>query len=336
MAKTKQGAVTPEVMPAVLPEEQLTVGDGQTILTFINGLVPFFRAATQLEEAARDKLAKARLFTLPQPGDIDGDAKLQTFIRECSADKKKVEQHWIITSVIFQFQRKLVGARDRVIGDAKKDSRAGYLTEAAEIAQRLHNTFVEDARRRAAVEQQKREAEAAAKAAAERAAETAKLEAEAAEKELASADLSAREQRFVELVHQGQLPTAAARACGYAEPEKQGARLMTLTKILDAINAKHEAAILRQQATAVKEAPLDVQVENVRPDYTRVGVDRSTKSAELLNERLLIEAVLGGQHGIPTDILTVNTTKLNQYARDLGTVINRWPGVRLKTTTKTV
>jgi hypothetical protein len=333
MAK-RQATSEAEVLPA-LPEQQLAATDGQTILGFLNGLVPFFREATRLEAAAKDKLAKARLMTLPKAGDIEGDAALQTFIRECSADKKAAEQHWIITSVIFQFQRKLVGARDRVIGDGKGNARAGYLTEAADLAQRLHNTFVEDARRRAAVEQQKREAEAKAKAEAEQAAEAARLEAEAAERELASAGLSDRERRFVDLVYGGTVPAVAAKTVGYKNAD-QGERLMDTPKIIDALKAKQEAALLRQQAEAVKETPINVQVEDVRPDYTRVGTDRSTHAGEVTDERLLIEAILGGKHGIPTDLLMVNPTKLNEYARSLHELINRWPGVRYKKTTKTV
>jgi hypothetical protein len=45
-------------------------------------------------------------------------------------------------------------------------------------------------------------------------------------------------------------------------------------------------------------------------------------------------AVIGGKHGIPPDVLMVNQARLNDYARDLGDVINRWPGVRFDSDTK--
>lgn len=315
----------PEILPA-LPEQQLTAGDGQTILSFLGGLVPFFREAQTLEASAREKLAKARLFTLPQPGDIDGDATLQAFIKECSADKKTVESHWSITSTFSQMHKKLVAGRQRAVT---------MLEEAGGTAQRLHNTFVEDARRRAAEEQRRREEAERRRQEEARQQELARLEAEALEKEAASADLSDRERSFVDLVFAGRTPSVAAKAVGY-KPADQGERLMAMPKIQRALDAKREAELLRQQATAVKETPLDVQVDQVKPEYTKAGTDRTTYAAELVNERLLIEAVLGGQHGIPSDVLTINQVALNRYARDLREVLNRWPGVRLKKTTKTI
>lgn len=335
MAKQKALPADVEVLPA-LPEQALTESDGKTILGFLTSIVPFFKEARRLEEAAKDRLARARTLTLPHPGDVDGDGRLQVFIREASAEIKEVEKHWTITSVVFQFQRKLVAARDRVIGEGGKNASAGYLVEAKNTAQQLHNTFTEDARRRAAEEQERLRKEEEARQAELRRQELERLENEALVAEAASKELSARELKFVENVARGVSPADAATLAQFKDPKHYGEKLLALPKIKAAIKGIADAAEVRRQAEAVKETPLDVQVPTVQAKKSSIGVDRSTYSAELLDERLLVEAVLGGKHGIPADVLTVNTTRLNAYARDMRDVINRWPGVRLKKTTTTV
>lgn len=345
MAKAKAGAAKPadiEVLNA-LPEQALTAADAPTIVGFLAGLVPFFTTARQLETEAKTSLERARQFTLPAPGDVDGDAKLQTFIKDTSAQIKAVNKHWEITSVLFQFQRKLVAARDRVIGDEKTSRGAGYLVEASNIAQRLHNTYVEDAKRRAAAEQERLRRIEEEAAAERRRVELEQLEAKAIEAEATSGELSEREKGFVAGVvayPEGTVTRTMvvdiARRVGYKDAAGQGARLIESGKIVAAIKAARDAAAIRQQAAAVKEAPLDVQETKVNVEVARVGVDRSSHSGELLDERLLIEAIIGGKHGIPTDILQVNPAKLNEYARSLHELINRWPGVRYKKNTKTV
>lgn len=133
--------------------------------------------------------------------------------------------------------------------------------------------------------------------------------------------------------------TLSARRAGYHNPAQAGRKLLTLVKIEMAIQAVREVEEIRRQAKAKRTAPLDYQpVEEVRPQVLKVpgAMDRRTHSAELVDERLLIEAVLGGCHGIPSDILSVNPAKLNEYARSLQERISRWPGVRYKKTMRTI
>lgn len=338
MAK-KQTAQKPadvEVLPITIPEQGLVQSDSVTIASFLNGLVPFFRTATELEQKAKGMLAKARTFTLPQPGDIDGDAALQTFIKDASVEIKAVDQHWGITSVVYQFQRKLTAARDRVTGEGGKTTNAGYLVEAKNIAQRLHNTYTEDAKRRAAQEQERLRREAEQQEQERRDRELAKMESEALEAEARSEALSEREARFVEQVVALQPHVVAARLAGYKDAQASAEKLMRTTKIVVAIQAKRDAAEIRRQAAAVKETPLDVQVDTVQVQRAKVGTDRTTYSAEVTDARLLLEAVICGRHGIPADVLTVDVTRLNAYARDMRDVINRWPGCKLVTKTTTV
>ena len=56
--------------------------------------------------------------------------------------------------------------------------------------------------------------------------------------------------------------------------------------------------------------------------------DRKTRTAVVVDEDAFIAAVLEGKFGIPSDVLTVRQVKLNEYARSLGKLIERWPGIR--------
>jgi hypothetical protein len=86
------------------------------------------------------------------------------------------------------------------------------------------------------------------------------------------------------------------------------------------------------QAKPLEVAPIDVAAANV----TKIGSDRNTWRGEVTDERALVAAVIAGGHGIPSDVLTVNQSKLTEYARSLHTLIDRWPGVRAVKTTTTV
>lgn len=333
MAKKATKTSQAEVLPA-LPEQSFAVDESRKLSQFFGGIVTFFRDAAELERTATDLVAKARLLTLPQPGDVDGDAALQLAIRDASSQKKAIESHWTICSVVFQFHRRLTAGRDRG---------AKLAQEAMDIPQRLHNQFVQDAKRRAEEEQRRLQREEEARQQAERRAELARLEAAAADAEAASPDLSERERALVVmlvnrgvtggLVSQRDIENAAT-AVGYRDTNITGKRL---AKVVTAIDAMASAKAIREQAQAVEQTPIDTsRVETVKVQKASVGVDRTTRSAELLDERKLVMAVIEGTHGIPTDILTINTAALNRYARDLGEVINRWPGVRMKETTRTV
>jgi hypothetical protein len=191
-----------------------------------------------------------------------------------------------------------------------------------------------------AEENERRRQEAERNARIEREREQAELEQKAIEAEEASPTLSEREEAFVNSqIALGLGPTDAARRAGFKNPEQAAERLMKLAKIREALDAKKRAAAIREQAAAKKEQPVDVQFEEERPNITRAtpgGFDRTSHSGEVLDERLFVEAVIGGRHGIPADVLMVNQAKLNEYARSMQELINRWPGVRHKKTTTTV
>lgn len=333
MAQTKSKARVGEVVDAdaalirQVPELLQTRDESMTVREWIASLIPFFQTAQRLEQTAKDTLEQARRLTLP--ANKEQDASLQTFIRSASAHKRKVEDHWEITSLLFNFQRRLVAVRKRAT-DA--------VDEAAAIAQRLHNQYGEAERRRAEEENRRRQKEADDKAAAEREAELQRLEEMALKAEAGSSDLSDRERRFVELVGSGKAgPTSAAAAAGYKNPAQQAERLMIDKKIIAALDSMKQAAVLREQAAAKRAEPVvPAEIIEEKPQLGGSGVDRTTKSAEITDERLFIEAVVGGRHGIPIDCLMVNPVRMNAYARDMGELINRWPGVRLKKSTKTI
>jgi hypothetical protein len=131
----------------------------------------------------------------------------------------------------------------------------------------------------------------------------------------------------------------AAQAAGFREPVKAAAKLLTSDKVIAAIAAQREARQIREQAAAKKEEPLNVDVQTVKPAVAKVAGSRSvtTKSAEVYDADAFLAAMLDPKTrtslGIPTECITIDTAKLNDQARQLGDIINRWPGVRLKTNT---
>lgn len=321
-------AIEPEVLPADDQDVKLVTTDGGVIAGFLRDVTRFFREANALEAKAKSTLLAARALVAPKTQ--EQDVAIQTFIKTATADTKALEAHWSICQTFSQVHRRLTAARARGTEP---------LETAKAIAQKFHNDYAEAERRRAAEEQERERLAAEARARADREAELARLEAEAVKRESESADLSDRETWFVDLIVSGNSPVASAKTVGYKNPEQQGPRLMELVKIVAAIKARQDAIAIRQQATAKRDAPLDVRVETVRPAIGKPiggGHDRTSHSGEVLNERLFVEAAMGGQHGIPLDCLMVNPVKLNDYARSLQERINLWPGIRYKKTTTTV
>lgn len=319
----------PEVIEPHDPDLAVVETDGSVIAKFIEGIVHFFREARELEVKAVTTLSKAR--ALKAPKSADDDSNIQTFIKQANADRKTVDAHWSICQTFSQVHRRLTSARARATDP---------LEEAARIAQRLHNDYAEEQRRIAAREQERLRQEAEEKARQDREREAQQLEAAALEREQASAELSEREQHFVRLVaDNNQPPALAAFNAGFKNQEKAAARLMATPKIIDAIKATRDAIAIRQQAAATREKPLDVRVETVKPAVGKAiggSFDRTTHSAEVLDQDAFIAAVISGKHGIPWDVLTVNQPKLNEYARSLQERINLWPGIRHNRNTKTV
>lgn len=333
MAK-KQAAAKPAASETLIgevlgasPDELQTNEHGSAIREFLRGAAGFFTTARTMEQSAQATLVKARTLVLPTNG--DEDAAIQIFIKRANTDRKAIEEHWSITSTISKFHKMLVAGRTRGTDP---------LEQAATIAQQLHNRYAEDERRRAAAEQDRLRREAEERAKAERDRELAEAERKALEAEASSPALSTREETFVLQVVAGRDPITAARIAGYKDPSTQGPRLMTYSKVLDAIAAKRQAAEVRQQAEAIRNQPLNIEPEKVRPDIRRGGgaIDRTTHSGEVIDEAAFIAAVIAGKHGIPWDVLTVNETKLNEYARSLQERLNLWPGVRHNKKTKTI
>jgi hypothetical protein len=89
----------------------------------------------------------------------------------------------------------------------------------------------------------------------------------------------------------------------------------------------------------VKEQPLNVgPVQEVKPDIARAAgaVDRTTWSAEILDEVAAVDAIIGGKHGMPRDLLMINPIKANEYARSLHKRMDLWPGMRARRKTGVV
>ena len=325
-------AVEPEVL---MPEESIAVTDGGKITSFVRNAAAFFAMARTLETEARDRLQRARAFAMPK--DAQQDVDLQLFIRECSAGKKAVVEHWEITSIIHGLHKRLVAARKR--GEDGNE-------EAAGIAQRMHNQYVEQEQRRAREEEDRRRREAQAAADAERARELAALEQQAIDAEAGSADLSDREARFVALVCQGLGARAAAENAGFKDAVKSGERLMAAAKIQAAIEAKRAAVSMRQQAEAVKQRPVAIQDVKVQPNIAHVGSDRTTWGAEIydgaalraaaIEDEMLHRAGQPRKYGIPREVLMVNPVQVNEHARSLHELIDAWPGCRHTKKTRTV
>lgn len=316
-----------ELLPGNNPEIQLATVDGKTIADFVRGVVQFFQTALALERAAKGTLETAR--ALRAPTTADGDERIQVFIKQASSDRRAIEQHWQICSVVSQFHRRLVALRTRGTQP---------LEEAAAIGNNLHNRYTEDERRRVAQEQERVRREAEERARQERDEELRRHELEAVKAEEAAPTLSEREELFVSYIMAGQTPLDAARRAGFQEPGRAGLRLMDRPKISAALKAKQEASELRRQATALKEAPLEAHVETVRPNISKAAGahDRTTWSGEILDEAAFIDAAFAGKHGIPRDILQINQAQLNTYARSLHERLDLWPGVRAKKSTGVV
>jgi hypothetical protein len=321
------------LLPGVSEDEQFIAAAGRAVLDFLKGLSGFFTTARALEDEALQIAKDAKLWV--EPTNSDEDVALQEQIKHGNQVKKQIAEHWKITATVSQFHKRLTSRRDRGI-----DAVEG----ATLIGNRFHNSYVERANRRAAeqVERERKQAELDAQAKRDR--EQLELEMKAQEAEAASPDLSEREQRFVFAYcngtggDRGNAPRCA-RLCGYKNPDEAALRLIRSDKIKAAIAALESANAIRQQKAAAAQKPLEVETKTaIKPDVQRAAGahDRTTHGAEVLDEQALIDAVLAGKHGIPTDVLMVNHSKVNTYGRDLHELVNRWPGVRYTKNTKVV
>ena len=90
-----------------------------------------------------------------------------------------------------------------------------------------------------------------------------------------------------------------------------------------AIEAERAAREVRQTKQAVKRSlqskRTTAKVEAAAPDIQRASGshDRTTYSAEIVDARLFLEALIGGKHGIPLDTVQPNQVALNLYAQEV-------------------
>jgi hypothetical protein len=324
--KATRGEV--EVLPPMTEEIALASEAGLTIKSFLSGVAVFFGKAAQLEAAATKALERAEL--LKPPTSAKEDEAIQTFIVERKDAAKVGTSHWeTLTSTLHGWHKRSTARRGRTVDVELK---------AAEIAQRLHNGWAESEKRREAREAEEERQRAEKAAAAKRQKELDDLEAKAVAAEKKSPDLSPREASFVVLVVGGVAPYDAAKRSGYKAPAENGGRLMDTPKIQKAIKAARTAQAAREQAAAIAEAPLDVEVRDVKPAQVTKAVgatDRDTHRGKVVDEGAIIEAFRSGKYGIPGDLFQVNPTKLNEYARSLRENLNRWPGVIYNKNTST-
>lgn len=311
------------------PDEQLATAAGQGVVSFFGNIRNFFIVARTLETAAVASLERAKQWQAKPPRTTEEDLELQHFIRETSRDTKSVVEHWSITKTIHQFHKSMTTKR----GIAEQ-----ALERANSIGNGLHADYVRAETRRVAEENERLRRLAEAEEQARKDRELAAMEEEAVRREEAAGDLSARETMFVDLYFATGQGTRSAERAGFKEPLKAAARLLALAKIHAAIEGKRSAQTIRQQAAAVKAAPILVDAPTVEANVGKVAgsSDRVTKSAELLDEAALIEAIFAGKYGIPRTLLKIDQTALKAQARDLGTLINKWPGVRYKETPRVI
>lgn len=325
MKQTKsKGTAPPEVLDLVpANEDELQVAQlGGIVLGFFKGLQKFLAAAGELEKDAKGQLEVARL--LKPSSTAAEDVAIQKITIAAADRNKVVEEHWNpVTQAFYRLHKTLTGARGRAY-DANEETR--------KIGNRLHNDFVERKAREAREEEDRRRREEEQRQQAERAREIAEAEAAAEKREAEAPNLSAREDVFVDRVFNGATPAQAAKMAGFKNAAVAGPELMERQKIVKALSAKREAASIREQAAARAQRPLDVQVEEVKPDVERAAgaKDTTRHSAEIVDAEKLIAACIQGGYGIPWDILEVKPGKVNEYAKGLKEKINLWPGVRYK------
>lgn len=315
-----------EVLPAQSPDVALVQADASGVGSFLANIGKFFVRATDLERRAKEMLVDAK--TLQPPTNADDDLRIQNVIKTANAAKKTVEEHWGVCQVIHSLHRKLT-ARRGVAVQALEDT--------ANIAQRLHNRYVDAERERVRREEQRLRDAEELRQREEQDRRAKALEEQAVVAEASMEGLSSREDVFIDHYHRIHDGAIAAKRAGYLNPGLMAERLLRTPKILAALKAKEDADAARRQADAIRNQPVAVDVEAPAMEVIRNGsIDRTTWSGEVLDETAFVHAAMSGKYGIPLDCLQVNQTKLNEFARSLHERLDLWPGVRAKKTTRTV
>lgn len=324
-AVTKSKALIPEVIEAPPSAELVKLQtDGTIIEQFVNGLRVFFATAQQYEMEAKHNLVQmeSRRNILPTNG--DEDFALVEEVRRINSHRKELLAHWEITAVISRVHKTLTGIRGR--GDSADET-------AAQIGNGLHQRYKDAETLRARQEEERLRLEAEERQRQERQKQQDELERQALKAEAASPDLSPREQKFVDAITSNVTgwkgnPTRAAEVAQYKDAQAQGAKLMALPKILRAIEAVENAARLRQQAAAVKAAPVEIEHVAVKADVAKGDVE--TWSAEVTDVALFLESYRSGRYGLAFDVVEPAMPKLNDLARSMHENMDRIPGLRAK------
>ena len=333
MAKANSKTPTPTAALVETKETDLsfTLSAGAAVVAFLKQATAFFGRADKIEQTAIDVLVHAKTLVAPKSG--DDDVKLQTFITRCNTGVKTAEGHWDGSDQVPGITRTLYRLHRRAT--SKRDVSVKALKDAAEIGNRLHNGWTATEKRRVDELNAAKQREADAAAERDRQAELDHLEALAVKAEDKSPDLSEREQKFVDAyVNRNYEASVAAREAGF---KVLGSTLLAKAKIQKAVELARKAKALREQRDAIAAAPLvsAAIVEEVADIQSASGAHDVTRwKAKLTDEAAFIAAVFAGKVGIPRDVLCIDVTKLNQYARDLKTAIDRWPGVCAVSDTK--
>jgi hypothetical protein len=267
-------------------------------------------------------------------------ARALEMIRAGKEIKRKMTSHWQrITRSIDDLKRTMFGFRDDDIGPLDLG-----LVAAEGVVLRYENAEKERVRRREEEDRLARER----KALEDRNRELEAAEDRALELEQQSEGLSARELWFVEKVYSNGLelanPTATdlramiriATDAGYKKNvDVEVARLLRSKKILVAIEAKKDAAAIREQAEAKRQQPIHVvdtpPVEAQVAQGRGLPTTRTYYSAEVFDANQLREAFLNGK--VDPQALIPNEVYLNAQARAAKSaeIFERaFPGVRLK------
>lgn len=305
-------------------DESMTILEGiLEVSRFRAGIIKFFTDVLALEQAAKNYEIASRVWKAPTSK--EEDERLQKEIIKGSDQEKAVEAGWSITAVISRFHRKMTGRR-KVSEDA--------LALGKKRLQALHDGWVAAEKRRVdEVNRLAREkAERDERARIEREADD--LERAALQAEAGNTELSERERIFVEAYVAGKQADIAARQAGYKDPFKQCVKLLQQEKIARAIEGLRTAAIAREQAEAVRQQPVEVNIVEEEAQLGDAGTDVETWKAVIVDPVAFREAVIAGKHGIPHDTLEPSQGALTQHARQLKALMNTWPGVKaVKTTT---
>lgn len=247
---------------------------------------------------------------------------VRQFTKDVKALKRTIEAHYD------RIKRPLTDAKNTVL--AMEKEHLAPLDQAIKVAERLDIDWVNAERKRAEAEAARQREENERIAREQRAADLAKAEAEAEALEATAADLSEREQIFVEQFVATNNSTKAAQRAGYKDPEATAIRLLGTKKIVAALEAHRAALVLRLQAEAVSQQPLDVAPVVVETAVASVAGTslRTYYSCGEVDVLALAKAVVAGKVSVLA--LQANTVFLNKQASALKDLFPQaFPGCQL-------